>query len=201
MTETKPENLTDHSYDGIQEYDNPTPGWWVAIFVFTVIFSAVYGVFFHFSPDATNVKQSYDNAIAEEAKKQLAKLGTLKTDEASLVGYMQRKDILEVGRTIFRSTCTGCHGSEGQGATGPNMTDDYYKNIKKLSDIPNVIKNGASNGASVMPAKGGARLSDIDIVCVAAYIASLRGKNLPGNPHYGELIPPWPTPAETNPAK
>jgi cytochrome c oxidase cbb3-type subunit 3 len=33
--------LTDHSYDGIQEYDNPMPGWWVWLFVATVVYSGV----------------------------------------------------------------------------------------------------------------------------------------------------------------
>ena len=31
--------LLDHEYDGIREYDNPTPGWWVMLFILTIIFS------------------------------------------------------------------------------------------------------------------------------------------------------------------
>ena len=41
------DQLLDHEYDGIQEYDNPCPGWWHAIFLLTVLFSVVYFLFFH----------------------------------------------------------------------------------------------------------------------------------------------------------
>ena len=75
---------------------------------------------------------------------------------------------------------------------GPNLTDDHYKNVKKIEDIAKVIQNGAANGA--MPAWRN-RLSHINkIVLVAAYVAKMRGKNLSGprpDPE-GELIPPWP---------
>ena len=35
MSNTKSDPFTDHEYDGIREYDNPTPDWWVAIFIIT----------------------------------------------------------------------------------------------------------------------------------------------------------------------
>ena len=38
------DQLSGHEYDGIQEYDNPTPGWWVAVFAATVVFSVFYFV-------------------------------------------------------------------------------------------------------------------------------------------------------------
>ena len=40
------DQLLDHEYDGIQEYDNPCPGWWHAIFWLTVLFSVLYFLFF-----------------------------------------------------------------------------------------------------------------------------------------------------------
>jgi cytochrome c oxidase cbb3-type subunit 3 len=36
-----------HSYDGIQEYDNPLPGWWKWLFLATFIFSIFYWLYFH----------------------------------------------------------------------------------------------------------------------------------------------------------
>ena len=36
--------LTGHDYDGIQEYDNPTPSWWYLVFAATVVFSVCYNL-------------------------------------------------------------------------------------------------------------------------------------------------------------
>ena len=33
---------TGHVYDGIEEYDNPLPGWWFKMFVGTVVFGVIY---------------------------------------------------------------------------------------------------------------------------------------------------------------
>ncbi|MGB2115130.1 MAG: cbb3-type cytochrome c oxidase N-terminal domain-containing protein, partial [Marinobacter adhaerens] len=39
---TETENTTGHSYDGIEEYDNPLPKWWFYLFLGTCIFSLGY---------------------------------------------------------------------------------------------------------------------------------------------------------------
>ena len=39
--------LLDHDYDGIQELDNNLPRWWVWLFYITIIFSAVYLLYYH----------------------------------------------------------------------------------------------------------------------------------------------------------
>ena len=36
------DRLLEHSYDGIQEYDNPMPRWWVLSFWGTIIFAVLY---------------------------------------------------------------------------------------------------------------------------------------------------------------
>ncbi|MBI5611205.1 MAG: cytochrome C, partial [Deltaproteobacteria bacterium] len=36
------DRLLEHNYDGIQEYDNPLPGWWTALFWLTIVFAAGY---------------------------------------------------------------------------------------------------------------------------------------------------------------
>jgi cytochrome c oxidase cbb3-type subunit 3 len=73
---------------------------------------------------------------------------------------------------------------------GPNLTDEYYKNVKQLIDVARVIQEGAANGS--MPAWK-SRLHPNEIVMVAAYVANLRGKNLKGpRGQEGQAIPPWP---------
>jgi cytochrome c oxidase cbb3-type subunit 3 len=69
------------------------------------------------------------------------------------------------------------------------LTDDHWKNVKRIEDIATVIQNGAANGA--MPAWK-TRLGHVNrVVLTAAYVASLRGQYAPGKKVEGEVIPPW----------
>ncbi|HUO09457.1 MAG TPA: cbb3-type cytochrome c oxidase N-terminal domain-containing protein [Phycisphaerae bacterium] len=190
--------VTDHEYDGIREYDNPTPGWWVAVFVASIFFAVGYGIYYHAPVPDRSIYDRYDETVAADMKKRFAGMGELKPTEQNMLLWMQKPNYMDFGKATFKQNCVSCHGSEGQGKVGPNMTDDYYKNIRVITDIPRVITNGAANGA--MPAWGN-RLDPKEIALVAAYIASLRGENLPSDrPPEGEKIPPWPKLATTMPA-
>ena len=47
--------LTGHDYDGIQEYDNPLPGWWKWMFVGSIVFSLFYVLYFHIGAPGRSV--------------------------------------------------------------------------------------------------------------------------------------------------
>lgn len=181
--------LTDHAYDGIQEYDNPTPGWWTWIFVASIIFSAVYFLLVtvlgggQLGPTA-----GYERAYVEDLKKQFAKFGDLQPDAPTLLRLFDEPDALKVGQSIFTTHCVTCHARDGSGMSGPNLTDDQYINVTRLDDFIDVINKGRNNGA--MPAWEN-RLSKNEVIVVAAYAASLRGKNLPGRPAEGQVAAPW----------
>ncbi len=193
--------LREHAYDGIQEFDNPTPGWWTYIFIGTIFFSVVYYAYFHSGVAGRSVADRYQTAVAENLRLQFAEIGELKPDTATLLKFMKDPKWLTVGEIVFKGNCINCHGANASGSVGPNLTDDHWKNVKKLDDIPDVIRNGAANGA--MPSWKN-RLHPNEVVLAACYVASLRGQNLPGpRGAEGELIPPWPvaeSPAETAPA-
>lgn len=199
--------LTDHSYDGIQEYDNPMPGWWVWLFVGTVVFSMLYLLYFESGMPGRTIQDEYDAASAASFEQKFSEIGQLTGDRATLVKYMNDKKWLAVGRVTYKTNCVSCHGANGEGGIGPNLTDDNWKNVKNVEDIASVISNGAANGA--MPSWKN-RLSHPNfIVLTAAYIASLRGSN-PANSKApeGNVIPAWPEPTaspdaaeESNPAE
>lgn len=199
MSETTRDQLLDHEYDGIREYDNPTPGWWHVIFLGSIVFSLFYWAFWEWSPLAPTIQQALAARETAELQKQFAEIGQLAPDEPTILRMMGEPKWMTVAQSIFKANCVSCHGAQGQGEIGPNMTDDSYKNVKTLADIPRVIEEGANNGA--MPAWKN-RLQTNEIVLVAAYVASLRGENLPGRAPEGEKIPPWPAappPAEPAP--
>ena len=187
----KIDNLTDHNYDGILEYDNPLPGWWVWLFWGTIVFSIIY--FFivtmaqgELSPHG---QLRRDKAMWEQRK--LAMFGELKPNQENMLKLMADDSLLEQGRSLFVGKCVACHGQNGEGLVGPNLTDDKYRNVKELMDVFTVVRDGAGGGT--MPANK-ALMSERDIFLVSGYTASLRGKNLPGKaPEDADVeIAPWP---------
>jgi cytochrome c oxidase cbb3-type subunit 3 len=185
MSEQAKDKLSDHAYDGIQEYDNPLPGWWTWLWAATIVFSICYFSMAVISGGQFSAVASYDRAVLEELKRSG---GPLKGDAQTLMRLMKDPDSLSAGAAIFATNCVQCHNRDGSGLIGPNMTDEYYIDVRKIDDIPEIVTHGRKNGA--MPAWGN-RLSPNEIVQVSAYIASLRGQNRPGKPAEGQLIPPW----------
>jgi cytochrome c oxidase cbb3-type subunit III len=181
--------LSDHSYDGIQEYDNPTPGWWHLIFLATLMFCFPYVIIYHFNPDVADVPKRLQRVVDGYTEAQFKKLGKLELDEPTIQRAMNEPKWLSVGANVFRANCASCHASEGQGSIGANLTDESYINVKTLMDVPKVVIEGAKAGA--MPAWRG-KLNQNELVLVSAYVASLRGKNLPGRAPEGGVIPKWP---------
>lgn len=181
--------LTDHAYDGIQEYDNPLPGWWKNLFILSIIFSGLYALWYHTgAPDRTLAAQ-YDAAAEALMKIQFEKIGELTGDEATLVEYSSEEEWLKVGAGVYRTNCISCHGRNGEGNVGPNLTDEFFKYVRKPEDVFTIITKGAGNGA--MPAWGN-RLGINERVLVSSFVMSMRGKNLEGKGADGQEIAPWP---------
>jgi cytochrome c oxidase cbb3-type subunit III len=180
--------LTGHDYDGIQEYDNPMPGWWTWLFVLTVGFSGVYFFFVTLAGGGLSPLGFYDRALTEDAKRQFAMLGDVNSDPASLLRLAQDDKVLRIGQSIYQGNCAACHGPTGAGLTGPNLTDEKFVHVRKIGDLVDVVEKGRNNGA--MPAWAN-RLQPREIAVVSSYVASLRGKNMPGREPQGEPIAPW----------
>jgi len=198
--------LTDHAYDGIQEYDNPLPGWWKWMFVGSIVFSVFYVMYFHIGAPGRSVIDGYETALAANTRLQFGEIGDLEPTAETLSIYALREDKknwLRVGETVYKANCVSCHGRNAEGKVGPNLADNYFKNIRKIEDIAKVINNGAGNGA--MPAWS-ERMHKNEIVLVSAYIASLRGTEPASGAKgpEGSEIAPWPEPpppkAEAEPA-
>ena len=196
MSRDEKDRLMDHDFDGIQEYDNPIPLWLNLILFGTIIFSLLYYLYFQIGPllgtSGWTVVEAYENAKAENLRMRFAEIGELPGDEATLIRYLQpeNSEWLAVGQTVYRTHCQSCHAANGSGLVGPNLTNDLYKSVENLTDLVQVIAEGAGNGA--MPAWR-TRLHPNELALVAAYVASLRGQDLPSpRPPEGKEIPPWP---------
>ncbi len=195
MSKREP-RVMDHEYDGILEYDNPTPGWWHGIFLASILFSLVYFAFWEFSPEAPSIHDRWRSREVAEFQRIFGRVGELTPDEPTVLRMMGDSKMMAVAGALFIGNCAACHakdGGAGGGAfAGVNLTDDFYKNVKKLPDLLTTIARGANNGA--MPAWEN-RLSQNQRIILAAYVARLRGTTpAAGKPPEGDRIDPWPAP-------
>jgi cytochrome c oxidase cbb3-type subunit 3 len=189
-TQQKEAELTDHNYDGIQEYDNPIPGWWHVINIGAVLFAVLYIAVVHFSAVVPNRYEKLAAAQERAESKMFGKLMELPMGEEKIRRVMGSDDWLASGEAVFAKNCVLCHAEGGVGLIGPNLTDEFYKNLTSIDEMVEVITNGAANNA--MPAQK-TLLSSNDIALVAGYVASLRGQNLEGPRGVeGEEIPAFP---------
>lgn len=183
-----------HEYDGIQEYDNPTPAWWHIIWLATMVISVFYFFTSLWSPMFIHQTDRLAAAQEREIKVLFAELGELENTEETLLTLMDDEKWMTFGAAVYRGSCVSCHGPDAGGSVGPDMLDDYYKNVETITDIHDVIRDGAAGGA--MPAWG-KRLHPNEVVLLSAYMAKLRGTGDGPRPPEGELIAPWPSEADT----
>lgn len=169
--------LTDHSYDGIREFDFPLPNWWLLTFVGTVVFGAIYYVVYQFG-FAPNLNQELvtDLAVVKQQQSVSSAQGAGGADvNALLAAALQDQAKVAAGKQVFTEKCAACHGANGQGQIGPNLTDDYWINGKgTLADIKNVIDVGVA--AKGMPPWGPV-LKPEELINVTAYVKSMKGSN------------------------
>ncbi len=120
------DRLLAHEYDGIEEYDNPLPGWWSWLFVATIVFSLGYYVYYQLGPGPTIIAQYEEEARAAAAQQARLAPAAAGASEDQLRALAKDARAMAAAKEVFATRCAVCHGPEGQGLIGPNLTDDYW---------------------------------------------------------------------------
>ncbi|WP_312244046.1 cytochrome-c oxidase, cbb3-type subunit III [Stutzerimonas nitrititolerans] len=178
------EETVGHSYDGIEEYDNPLPRWWFMLFVATVVFALGYlalypglgnwkGLLPGYEGGWTQVKewQREMDRANEQYGPLYAKFASMPVEEVA-----QDPQALKMGGRLFASNCSVCHGSDAKGAYGfPNLTDHDWLYGGEPETIKTTILGGRQ---AVMPAWKDV-IGEEGIRHVAGYVRSLSGRDVP----------------------
>ena len=170
------DRLLDHSYDGIQEYDNPMPRWWLLTFAGTIVFSVLY--LMNIGPIGSG-KGRIANYEAEMAKfASTSPAGDGGPSAERLLAVKADRHEVEEGRNVYTKNCAACHRADAGGLIGPNLTDDFWLHGGAITDVYKTVTNGVLEKG--MP-PWGKTLKPKQIEEVVAYVATLRGSN-PPNP-------------------
>ena len=192
------EDTVGHSFDGIEEFDNPLPKWWFMLFVGTIVFALGYLVLYPGLGTWKGVLPGYNEAgdgkpfengqagwtgvhqwekEMVRADKQYAPIYA-KFAQMPIEEVAKDEQALKMGGRLFASNCSVCHGSDAKGAYGfPNLTDNEWRWGGAAKTIEETI-SGGRHGA--MPAKGGGNFDEEGVRNVAAYVLTeLAGRKLP----------------------
>lgn len=194
---------TGHSWDGIEEYDNPMPRWWLWTFYITIIWAMIYMILYPAWPlisSATPGLLGYSSRadvraeIAEfEARNEPMFQRLLAVDLGDTEGLEEdlQRFAVNAGGAVFAAHCSQCHGTGGGGvqASGfPNLLDDDWLWGGTVEDIHETVAWGIRNEEfaearwSEMPAFGEI-LEPSEIDALVAHVRYISGQS-----HNTELL-------------
>jgi cytochrome c oxidase cbb3-type subunit 3 len=188
---------TGHSWDGIEEYNNPLPRWWVWILYACIAWGIWYSIAYPAWPMLTQATQGYlgyDNRQAVEAE--IKRFDDANADikakliAAPLTGIAGNDELngyaTAAGAAVFKTWCAQCHGSGAAGVQGkgfPNLTDNDWLWGGDIEAIHTTISHGIRNTTdpdarySEMPKFGADGLLDeTQIGQVVEYVLQLSGQ-------------------------
>jgi len=184
MADQGDDKLLGHSYDGIQEYDNPMPRWWVWVFWATIVFVPLYYILPAPFGEGEGAVAQYEADVAKHQASQPAQAVATVTDD-DLEELAEDDDALEDGKAVFAANCAACHRADGGGLIGPNLADDAWIHGGSPTQVHHTIAVGVLEKG--MP-PWERILKPEQLNHVTAYVLSLKGTN-PPNPKAPEGTP------------
>jgi cytochrome c oxidase cbb3-type subunit 3 len=192
-----------HSFDGIEELNNPIPKWWSTFFLLTIIWGFGYLLLYpglgnwdgllgwkSSNQGLMNLEESKAQVLASKAEGKIvqydreiaaadAKFGPIFDAYAarSIEDLASDNKALKVGQRLFLQNCSQCHGSDANGSTGfPNLADKDWL----YGGSPEVIKQSIMHGrtAAGMMSWEATLGGEQGVKDVAAYVLSLSGRQV-----------------------
>lgn len=167
---------TGHVYDGIEEYDNPLPAWWLWMFVLSIIYSVGYLLVY---PGMGNFAGLFgwtqENQYEAEVATADEKYGPVYDRYAamSIEDVAQDKQAMRMAGRLYNDNCSQCHGSDAKGGRGyPNLTDKDWL----WGGEPEQIKATLVNGRQAAMPAWNAILKESGVNEVSEYVLKLSGQ-------------------------
>ena len=176
--DTETENTTGHSYDGIEEYDNPLPKWWFYLYLGTCVFALGYLALY---PGLGNYEGllgwTSTNQWEAEVQEAEEKYGPIYAQfgKTEIPELAKNEDAMKIGQRLFANNCSVCHGTAARGQVGfPNLTDDDWLWGGEPEQILHTLVNGRQGNMTpkgVMP-----NMTNEQVDQVVNYVLSFSGR-------------------------
>lgn len=171
------ETTTGHSYDGIEEWDNPLPGWWFSMFLITIVWGVAYLVAY---PGMGNFPGLLGWTQLEQHEKEVSVAEAKYRGMRDKYLAMSIEDIYQdprarkMGMRIYGNNCSQCHGLDAAGAMGfPSLADTDWL----YGGSADMIKHSIVNGRQAVMPPWEAILGEDGIAEATAYLLSLNARD------------------------
>jgi len=151
--------------DGIEEYDNPLPDWWMGLFWLTIVWAVLYGGWYHFFAKVSQEKNLAAEIATDEVKWPRKTLDAASLDVSPAA--------VAAGKDIYAQNCVGCHGPALKGGIGPDLTDTTWIHGGDKAAILKTITEGVTEKG--MP-NWGQMIGPDKVAKVAAYVITTNGQ-------------------------
>jgi cytochrome c oxidase cbb3-type subunit 3 len=148
---------TGHSWDGIEEYNNPLPRWWLWTFYLCIIWAIGYSIAY---PAWPMVKGATAGLLGYSTRAEVAdEIKTFEEMNAAVDAELAAASVADIlpntplgdyatnaGAAVFRANCSQCHGSGAAGNVGyPNLLDNDWLWGGSVDEIAYSIQHGIRN--------------------------------------------------------
>mgnify|MGYP001818032492 FL=1 len=120
--------------DGIEEYDNPLPDWWLGLFWLCIIWAFGYTVHYHFIADRSQ-EGRLEAEMAAAAERWPA-------PAAEDVVFAMTPEAIAGGEELYYTFCFTCHGQNLEGGIGQSFLDDTWLHGGTPEEIIHTSVNG-----------------------------------------------------------
>lgn len=176
--------LLDHNYDGIQELDNPLPGWWLLTFYGAIIFAFFYFAYYQLGGGPSSDEELKAGMV--QINSQLAEQSA-QNSQINWTELQSQASVMGLGKEVYVGKCAVCHGANGEGLIGPNLTDRFWLHGDgSHPELYKVVLKGVLEKG--MPAWE-AQLKPDESLAVTVYVKSLIGTTpANGKPPQGQEV-------------
>lgn len=147
--------------DGIDEYDNPLPDWWIGLFWITLVWAIGYGIHYHFIAERSQVKALAAEMAAADVRWPASAI--------TEVEFAMTAEAISAGEGIYMTQCIACHGAALEGGIGPALNDEEWIHGSSVEEVIMTVREGVLQVG--MPAWGPI-LGPEGVNQVTAYILS-----------------------------
>ena len=196
--EVRQVETTGHQWDGIEEYNNPLPRWWVWVFYATIVWGIGYTIAY---PAWPLISQATPGLLGASTRADVAaEIASVDAANAAIKDKLIATDLTTIGSdpefatyaenagaAVFRTNCSTCHGSGAAGFEGkgyPNLLDDDWLWGGTMEDIHLTVTHGIRNTTdpdarySEMPKFGlDGLLDETQIAQVAEHVLAISGQD------------------------